>query len=196
MKKSLALSFMLTTALLLANSAHATTIDFEDRTGPSTFAAAGNAQTLTYGIATFTGGVILTGESAQTTDNSSVYGTRNENDLTNPLIINFSQAVQNFSFQILNAIAGDYQITYNGGTTTTFNLATTGGSIQNESLGGVGTQIAIQFLGPALGDTTYDFAIDNVSFDVANVSAVPLPAALPMFGAALMGLGAVRRRKA
>lgn len=33
------------------------------------------------------------------------------------------------------------------------------------------------------------------AFEVANVSAVPLPAALPLFGAALFGVAAARRRK-
>lgn len=35
----------------------------------------------------------------------------------------------------------------------------------------------------------------NFSFDVANISAVPLPAAFPLFGAALIGIGLLSRRK-
>jgi hypothetical protein len=60
-------------ACLVAQTAGATLITFEDQPpGPDNFAAAGPAQTLVYTAgavtATFTGGVILTNETSETTD--------------------------------------------------------------------------------------------------------------------------------
>src|SRR5262245_24325010 len=101
------------TLLLLggATAARADGVNFDNLTGPSTFAAAGPAQTLVYGpfpdtvTATFNGGVILTNETSQTTDNTSVYATASFGDatLTNPLTITFNQNIQNFQMDILNA---------------------------------------------------------------------------------------------
>src|SRR5262249_49173757 len=90
-------------ALFASVAAHATTIAFEDQpAGPSTFAAAGPAQSLFYNFggvtATFNGGVILTNETSQTTDNTNVYATAYFGDasLTNPLTVTFSAPIQNF----------------------------------------------------------------------------------------------------
>ena len=88
--------------VLIASNAHASLITFEDRpAGPAIFAVAGPAQTLVYTFgavtATFTGGVILTDETSQTTDLSNVYATASAGDpsLTNPLIVMFNQPIEN-----------------------------------------------------------------------------------------------------
>src|ERR1700688_4155566 len=87
--------------------AYADLVTFENQpAGKSTFAAAGVAQTLVYTFgdvtATFSGGVILTNETSQTTDNTNVYATcavgvcHGDASLTDPLVITFSSAIQNF----------------------------------------------------------------------------------------------------
>lgn len=191
-------------ALLGATSANATLITFEDRpAGPCCFASAGPAQTLVYNIgggntATFTGGVILTGESNQTTDNSNVYATASSSviggadpSLTNPLVVTFSAPVHNFQIQILNAIAGDYEMSDNAGNSVDFNLATTGGSIQTVGFVATGTVVDITYL-----DGPWDFAIDNVTFNQPLGNLVPEPSTLALLAAGVAGLGARLRRRA
>src|SRR5882724_1363808 len=108
----------------------ASVINFDDRpAGPSVFVLAGPTQTLTYNIggvtATFTGGVILTSETNQTTDFSNVYATSSFGDasLVKPLTVIFSQPIQNFQIDILNAIAGNYVLSDNAGNIVNFSLA-------------------------------------------------------------------------
>ena len=190
------------TALLFATSALADIVDFENLTGPPDFASAGPTQTLIYGpfsdgvTATFAGGVILTHESSQTTDFTSVYATASFGDpsLKNPLTVTFNQSIQNFQIDILNAIAGNYQMFDNNGHSVSFSLATTGGSLATEGFAAAGTMVSILFLGPSFGTTTFDFAIDNVTFN-QPLSSVPLPAALPLFATGLVGLGLLGWRR-
>ena len=194
------IAFGLATLLLSAGSASATLIDFEDQpAGPSTFAAAGPTQTLTYMAgpvtATFTGGVILTGETFQTTNDSSVYATAVFGDpsLTNPLVVTFNQAINNFQVQILNASSGNYELFDNAGHTAFFSLATIGGSIQTVGFAATGTQVSIAYLSSPPSD--WDFAIDNVTFN-QPLTAVPEPStwALMILGFAGVGFMAYRRR--
>jgi hypothetical protein len=159
-------------ACLAAQTAGATLITFEDQPpGPDNFAAAGPAQTLVYTAgavtATFTGGVILTNETSETTDFTNVYATASFGDptLTNPLVVTFNEPILNFQIQILNAIAGNYELSDNAGHSDFFSLATTGGSIETVGFPATGTVVDITFLGPADGTTTFDFAIDNVTFN-------------------------------
>ena len=190
--------------LLFATSARGDSVNFDTLTGPSRFAEAGAAQTLIFGpfpdtvTATFRGGVILTAETSQTTDNTSVYATASFGDpsLTNPLTVTFNQNIQNFQIDILNALAGNYEMFDNLGHTDFFSLATLGGSIATEGFAAAGNLVSIAFLGPALGGTTFDFAIDNVTFN-QPLTTTPLPAGLPLFagGLALVGLLARRRRQ-
>ncbi len=188
-------------ALVVAHG-NASIIDFEDQPpGPSTFGAAGPEQTLVYTIgsltAEFTGGVILTGETNQTTDVSNVYATASFGDasLTNPLVINFSQPIHNFQIDILNAIAGSYTMADNVGDSVNFNLATTGGSIQTEGFAAAGTQVTIAFNGPAFdSNTQFDFAIDNVLFN-QPLTTTPEPSAIPLLGAAIVAIIAIHLRK-
>ena len=179
----------------------AATVDFEDHTGPSTFDVAGPAQTLVYTFgglqATFTGGVILTGETQQTTDDSSVYATSEPSvaggdiSLSNPLTVTFNQAIQNFQVDILNAFSGNYRLSDNDGHTFDFSLSTTGGSVQTVGFAAAGTQVQIEYL-----DGPWDFAIDNVKFNEPLTSDTPEPASLLSMGGGLLLLGfsTLRRR--
>ena len=184
--------------------ASADSVTFEDQpAGPSNFSAAGPAQTLTYTFgsltATFTGGVILTHESNQTTDDTNVYATgatsivHGDPSLANPLLVTFNQPVHNFQIQILNALSGNYKLSDNAGNSLNFSLATTGGSIQTEGFAATGTQVQISYL-----DGPWDFAIDNVTFNQPLGSATPEPASVVSLGTGLLflGLGAIRRRQA
>jgi hypothetical protein len=181
--------------------AWAVLIDFEDQPpGPSTFAAAGPAQTLVYNVggvmATFTGGVILTNETSQTTDNSNVYATASFGDatLTNPLVVTFDQPIQNFQLDILNALAGDYTLADNAGHSVNFSLATTGGSLATEGFAAAGTVVTINYNGPGVGGTSFDFAIDNVRFN-QPLQLTPEPGSIMLLGAGLVALGTLRLRK-
>lgn len=178
-------------------SAFADVITFDDKPlGPSTFAAAGPAQTLVYNqggglTATFTGGVLLSNETNQTTDNTNVYATAyfGDSTLTNPLTITFSQPIQNFQIDILNALAGNYRMSDNAGNVMNFNLATTGGSIQTEGFAAVGSVVTISYLD---NPTQWDFAIDNVLFNQplsnGGGNTVPEPSSLMLLGTGLAGL--------
>ena len=193
-------------ALLAAASVHATVIDFEDQpAGPCCFASAGPAQTLNYNLgggltATFTGGVILTGESNQTTDNSNVYATASptviggaDPTLANPLVITFNAPIHNFQVDVLNALAGNYELYDNAGHTDFFSLATSGGSIQTVGFAATGTVVDIVYLD---APTAWDFAIDNVTFN-QPLSNVPEPATWTMLilGLAMVGFAAHRRSR-
>jgi hypothetical protein len=197
-------------SLILATSAQATVINFEDQpAGPCCFSPRA-PETLNYNLgggltATFTNGVILTGESFQTTDSSNVYATTNFVGGAvdpSPLTVTFSQPIHNFQMDILNAIAGDYTVSDNAGHSTSFNLATTGGSLQTVGFAATGTIVTIAYLNDSkssFGPGNFDFAIDNVAFNQNTVggqnSNTPLPAAFPLFASGLGALGWINRRK-
>ena len=187
-----------------AQRVNAESVTFEDQpAGPSVFATAGPAQTLTYTFgaltATFNGGVILTHETLQTTDDTNVYATgatsivTGDPSLANPLTVDFSIPIHNFQIQILNALSGSYQMTDNVGDSLNFSLATTGGSIQTEGFAAAGTQVQISYL-----DGPWDFAIDNVTFNQPLTGSTPEPASELSLGSGLLllGFGALRRRRA
>jgi hypothetical protein len=191
MRRILIISLAFCAAALMAAQAKADEVNFEDQpAGSGVFGAP--AQTLVYNFggltATFSGGTILTNETSQTTDDSNVYATASfGNGNTNPLVITFNQAIQNFQIEILNAIAGSYTMSDNAGHSLGFSLATTGGSLATEGFAATGTQVMILFNGPADGSTTYDFAIDNVTFD-QPLSGVPEPGELASLGIGLLAL--------
>ena len=187
---------------LSGQRAYADLVTFEDQpAGPNNFAAAGPAQTLIYPFtdvtATFTGGVILTNETSQTTDNSNVYATcavgvcGGSPTLLNPLTITFNVPIQNFQIQILNALAGNYTMSDNMGDSLNFTLATTGGSIATEGFAAAGTQVTITY---TTAPTAWDFAIDNVTFN-QPLSSVPEPASMAMVGLGLTIAGLAWRKR-
>src|SRR5580700_4048782 len=136
--------FSIGLAFLGSQAAYGDLVTFDDQpAGSSIFGAP--AQTLVYNFpdvtATFTGGVILTDETNQTTDTSNVYascGLSGCSGYTNPLVVTFSSPIQNFQIQILNALAGSYTMADNVGDSMTFSLATTGGSIATEGFAAAG----------------------------------------------------------
>jgi PEP-CTERM motif len=183
-------------ACLMAQTASATLINFEDQpAGPAVFASAGPAQTLVYTAgpvtATFTGGVILTDETSESTDFTNVYATASFGDstLTNPLVVTFNEPIQNFQIDILNALAGNYELSDNAGHSDMFSLATTGGSAQTVGFAATGTVVDITFLGPPSGNTTFDFAIDNVTFNQPLSGGTPEPSTWVMMVLGFAGLG-------
>jgi hypothetical protein len=179
-------------SLVLSHRAMADLVTFEDQSaGPSTFGAAGPTQTLVYAFpdvtATFNGGVILTHESNQTTDDSNVYATTatgvagGDPSLTNPLLISFNGPIQNFQIQILNALSGNYLMSDNDGHSMAFTLGSTGSSIATEGFAATGTQVTIDYTS---APTAWDFAIDNVTFDQPlGAVQTPLPLTSSMAGA-------------
>jgi hypothetical protein len=195
------LALVLCALAFVSMPAWAVLIDSEDQPpGPSTFAAAGPTQTLVYNLggvmATFTGGVILTNETSQTTDNTNVYATASFGDptLTNPLVVTFDQPIHNFQLDILNAILGDYTLADNAGHSVNFNLPTTGGSLATEGFAAAGTVVTITYNGPGVTGASFDFAIDNVRFD-EPLHLTPEPGSIMMFGVGLVALGTLRLRK-
>lgn len=162
----------------LANQASAASINFDDQglTGPSTFAAAGPAQTLNIstsaGNVQLKGGVILTNATNLPADETSVYGTASFGDpsLTNPITLTFANPIQNFFLDVLNG--NNQSITYtvadNAGNSSSFNLIPNTNSGQKQiGFAATGTQVTIT---SSLGSSTpFDFFIDNINFDA------PLP---------------------
>ena len=186
----------------VCQSAHATTIDFEDQAGPSLFASAGPAQSIVEGTATFTGGVILTNATNLPADETSVYGTADTADpsLTNPLTVTFSSPITNFFLDVINGntVAVDYTVADNLGNTATFLIApNTSSGVQTIGFAATGTIVTIA-AGPAVGGCCgFDFFIDNVHFNEALPPGLttPLPAALPLFASGLSALGLFGWRK-
>lgn len=197
----------LSALLLSTGTASATLIDFENQpAGPSLFAFAGPAQTLTYNssgvTAVFSGGVILTNEASLSTDFTNVYATANVGGngisatLTNPLTVTFSQSIQNFEIQILNALAGNYELSDNAGHTSFFTLATQG-SIQAEGFAATGTVVTLtELTNVGFPAGSFDFAIDNVKFNEPLTASVPEPStwAMMILGFAGVGFMAYRRK--
>jgi hypothetical protein len=218
MKKILLLAAL---AVSLARPVAASTINFEDKIGPAHFDDALAFGQLTYVVGTttvvFNGGSLLTGESNQTSDNTSVYATANsvpgqinvtQPGLTNPLVITFSQSILNFQIDILNAYSGNYRMADNTGHSVDFNLATTGDLLATRGFAAAGTQVTIEYLGPMPGfipqnfqGLAWDFAIDNVKFNEDVVitpfgPAVPEPTTCALLGTGLAALIARRVRRA
>ena len=131
----------LTVAALLCGitrESYAFVIDFETFTGPSTFAAAGNAQTLLIptpiGNVTFSGGVILTGATNLPADETSIYGTAGNasninvfpgSGFTNPITISFPTNIDNVFLDLINGNVQSvtYQLADNAGNSSTATVA-------------------------------------------------------------------------
>ena len=186
LRKSFALGVVLFTGRMFSAPISPISINFEDQpAGPSLFVLAGPAQTLTYNFsgetAVVTGGVILTNETNQTTDNSNVYATISGDNLSSNIKIQFSVPVQNFQMDILNALAGSYTLSDNAGHFQNFQLATTGGSIATESFTTAGTVVTVSYNGPGVSDASFDYAIDNLV-------ATPSACAAAVAGAVTLGM--------
>lgn len=179
--------------------AKADVIDFENKTGPSTFGAAfPSPQTLTYAHATFSGGVVLTAATGLPVNRTSVYGTADfHSGLLNPLTITFDHAVTNVFFDLLNGQSSvtSYLIADNAGNSQTFSLSpntSSGKSIVGFAATGTTVQIT------SLSGPRWDFLIDNVHFDEElppSIAAVPEPSTYALMFAGLGLTAFIARRR-
>jgi hypothetical protein len=149
---------------------------------------------LTIGIATFTGGELLSGEIGLSADQTGVYASEGlfGSGETNPLVIAFAAPVQNFNLLVLNGDdARSYTVADNLGDSITKSLASAGGlGAATFSLPGNGlTTVAIT----SANTDAWDFAIDSVSFTAGPT--VPEPKSLLLLGGGLLLLGGTRRKQ-
>ena len=148
-------------------AATTTTIDFETLTGPSLFCPPALSP-LTIGVATFTGGTVLTAAANLPADQTSVYGTASVCSTTgysNTLTITFSRPVSNFSALVLNGntVTVDYTVADDaGGSVTKSLVANFSSGADTFALPDAGiTSVTIS---PTTAGGFYDFLIDDVSF--------------------------------
>jgi hypothetical protein len=170
----------------------ATVIDFETQAANTGGSLTGIPNSpLTVGIATFTGGELRGGEIGLNADQTGLYASEGlfGSGEANPLEITFASPVSDFSVFVAN---GDdvrsYTVSDNLGNSVTMSLASAGGlGAATFSLPGGG--ITAVDITSANADA-WDFAIDNVTF-----TAAPEPRSLPLLGAGLALLVAVRRKQ-
>jgi hypothetical protein len=167
------LTLLASLALLLGvgsvAAATTTTIDFETLTGPSTFCPPALSP-LNIGVATFTGGTVLTAATNLPADQTSVYGTLSTCSSTgysNTLTITFARPVSDFSVLVVNGntVTVSYTVADDAGGSVTkslvANLPAPGGadtfSLPDDGI----TSVTIGLTTPA---GFYDFFIDDVQF--------------------------------
>ena len=198
------LTLMTVTALAImifgVASASATFIPFDGQVpnGPSTFGAAGPAQTWTILGATFTGGVILTGTTNLPADETSVYGTCAPalcgTGLLNPLTVSFGAPIHNFFVYVYNGQTYDetFTISDNAGNTETVTLVPNLSSgVALVSFPAAGSIVTI-----TTADPNWDFFIDNITFNANAPQNTPEPSTMVLLGSGLLGLASRLRRRA
>ena len=161
---ALLLSLALVFGVARATAATTTTIDFESLTGPSVFCAPAEPPR-TIGVATFSGGVIMTAVTNLPANQTTVYGTSQCPGYDDQITIAFSTPVSDLSMQVLN------------GETTTVSytvLADTGGSVTKSLVANLSSGadtfalpdagITSVTIGRTTPSTFWDFFIDDVSF--------------------------------
>lgn len=152
-----------------AARAGTTTIDFESLTGPSTFGDAGPP--LKIGVATVSGGLVMTAVNGLLSDQSTVYGTADFcAGCAASITITFSTPVDDFSAEVLNGSAAT-------GAIISYTVVSDLGGSVTKSLGTDFTNDAATFTLADSGITSvtvsrtepteqWDFFIDDVSFTV------------------------------
>ncbi|HUJ12079.1 MAG TPA: hypothetical protein VL171_18885 [Verrucomicrobiae bacterium] len=172
--------------------AHADVIDFDSQGlfGPSTFAQAGSAQTVsvttTVGVVTFQGGVLITAGTSNP-NTSSIYATAFISDLTNVLTITFPVPVTNFSIMVGNGeLASPYLVADNAGHTQSTVISFLG--TWQPTFPVIGTTVQVEAILP--NPPNWNFWIDNISFD-----AIPEPTGVALVAGAFVTLLLLRGRE-
>jgi hypothetical protein len=175
MKKRITMLVLVTASLTLAvgvgrATAATTTIDFDSLNGPSFFCVV-PASPVTIGVATFSGGAIMTAVSGLAADQTTVYGSSPCLGGAPTITITFSRPVSDFSVQLFNGetTTVSYTVADNlGGTSTK--------SITPFFVSGVETfvlsEVGITSVTITTSSSSWDFFIDNVRF-----TALPMAAA-------------------
>lgn len=181
-------------ALCCALAAHADVVNFDAQAvgAPTAFNGTVNSP-LVIGTATFTGGQLLVNEIGPSADQTGVYATVSPTfvagSYTNPLDITFSSPVTGFSILVTNVIADTFTVADNVGDSSS--MFVDAGSEQTFTLGGTGiTSVTI-----STTDASWDFAIDDVTFSPAAVTATPEPSSLALLGTGLAALVQFGRRR-
>ncbi|MEN6622347.1 MAG: PEP-CTERM sorting domain-containing protein [Smithella sp.] len=200
-RKYLIILLFCITFLSVCTQASAILINFDDQglTGSSLFGNPMQVITINNvegsGIdVTFSGGVILTAATYFPANRSSVYGTTNMMNYTNPMTITFSQPVTNFFLDLYNGWPSDrtFTVSDNSGNSTTVTLPSNLASGQTlVSFAATGSIITMQDV--TVGAGSWDFLIDNIHFN-EPLPKVPLPSAVILFGPGLFGLAWIRRK--
>ncbi|MGD1019632.1 MAG: hypothetical protein ABSA12_09975 [Verrucomicrobiia bacterium] len=196
-------ALMVVAGVSFRSQAYEINFDSEGLTGPSLFADASPIpQTITVTVAagltaTFSGGVILTDEAGLSPyDASSVYATTSlMSGMSNPMVITFSQSINNFYLDLWNGLttATSYTITDNNGDSKTVTLAANDeGGNALVTFAAAGTQVDIYGL-PA--DSTWDWSIDNIVFDEPLPGVPETSSTVTLLGASLLALRAFAGKK-
>jgi PEP-CTERM motif-containing protein len=173
--------------LSTAASAEPITIDFESLpAGPSNFGPP--PQTVSVAGATFSGGLILTNESASI-DLTSVYATVDCCGYSNPIGIVFDRAIANLSLLVTNNVNATYTLADNLGRSVSLSAPAFNTPL-TLTLPFEGITAATVL---STGVPGFDFAIDNVSFTSSEAAPVPEPASMLLVGGGIAML-LLRRR--
>jgi len=177
--------------------AKADSVNFSDQTGPTTFVAASGPQTITEGLATFTGGVILTNELG-TGNAFSVYATcspafcNQSYTLLNPITISFSAPVSNVTLIVTNDEPATYSFTDNLGNAASATTNVLALPFPLVDFGLVDSGITSATI--VSSSSSWDFAIEGLTYTPAVV-VTPEPSALLLLVTGLLALAFFARRK-
>ena len=198
MKQSLI--FLTAFFLVVVLQAKADSISFEDQpAGPSTFAYSSGLQTITEGIVTLSGGVILTNET-YADQNINVYATCASSTcgvsylFSDPITITFAQPVSDLTVVIVNNLPDTFTLADNNGNSVSASLP----YLADTAITLNDTDITSVTIGTA--DDGWDFALqgnDSLTF-TPDPSTDPIPTPEPgtaiLLCTGLLGL-AMRTRK-
>ena len=203
--------FAIVALAFVSVSAQASNINFDDQglTGPPLFSST-SLQTVNLtvdGVAvSISGGTILSNTNFLPGNTTSVYGTADPylTGAVNPITITFDSPISNFFLDIYNGNTEtvDYLVSDNLGNSSAFTLLDNlTGDFQTVGFAATGSIVTILALAAPQGACcAFDFFIDNINFNAPlppGLNPVPVPAAVWLFGTALIGLiGFGKRRKA